>query len=84
MFITDYNNTCVSIKTAHFVFARKITKIGLHVKVTSEESGQSTGAERAVLPLRVKAHFCDLRSPLRLDFSAPLRFHSAHTNSLQT
>jgi len=26
---------------------------------------ERSGAERAVLPLRIKAHFCDLRSPLR-------------------
>jgi len=34
---------------------------------------QSSAAHRAVLPLRVKAHFCDLRSPL-LSRYVPLVF----------
>jgi len=45
-----------------------------------------SGAEPAVLPLGVKAHFYDIRSLLRsahVTFRpAPLRFRSAHTNSL--
>jgi len=40
-----------------------------HVEIISQVlryvDSRAIGAERAVLPLCVKAHFCDLRSPLR-------------------